>query len=937
MNKHRARLTSTFCRLLLAFLMLAGALLPIRSVHAQGTTTPTVDDLIAQMSVEERVGQLFLVTFVGNDATLDSDIGQLVRDYRVGGVVLLPANGNFRNDGDTPGQVITLTNQLQLLAYNRSQESESSPHIPLFVAVDQEGNGYPYTRIRNGLSPLPSNMTIGATWSLLYAKEVGKIVGSELRALGANMLLGPSLDVVTNPRPGQPGDMGARTFGGDPFWTGKLGQGYIRGVHLGGDRRVAVVAKHFPGLGSADRRPDEEIATIQESLNELRNIELIPFFSVTQQGEGEDNLALADALMTSHIRYRGFQGNIRQLTRPISLDAPALQAILSLEELATWRDKGLMVSDALGVPAIRKFYDPSLQTFPNRRIALEAFLAGNDLLILSQFGLNDEWPEQFENIKSTVLFFRDRYESDRAFRTRVDEALKRILRLKQRLYPSFALQEVLVSRGEAQAVLGQGQDLLSRLAQDAVTLVYPGPGELADRLPSPPLSDENILIVTDSRPLQECFDCEPFPAIAPQALEQMILRMYGPSATRQVVPSRLHSYSFRQLKEYILAPEDEQDPVLRELIRQADWIILAMLDANRQDAPESDAIKLLLQESSDSLRNHKIVVFGYDAPYFLDATDMSKLTAFYAVYSKTEPFIEASVRVLFQEFTAQGASPVSIRGTNYNLIDRTAPDPDQVIQISVGDFSGGDQATPAPIDVEVGTKLNLHTSIILDRNGNPVPDGTLVTFILSYPAESLELPRQTADTVHGIANTTVTLERGGQLEITAVSDPANRSTTVLVTIGEDEPGTIATLVPPTPTITQTPSPTMTPSPEPPGTPTLVAAPTALPPGRAGTLPEGELGVSVLFLSLAGMGLAEGIGFWIDRRRDLPAFLKLRTGLWALAWGLGGYIAYGLGAVQPLLVAILPEGFPAWGQAPLFSFVVVLLAMAFGQWSQAERG
>jgi len=156
-------------------------------------------------------------------------------------------------------------------------------------------------------------------------------------------------------------------------------------------------------------------------------------------------------------------------------------------------------------------------------------LAGNDLLILSQFGLNDEWPEQFENIKSTVLFFRDRYESDRAFRTRVDEALKRILRLKQRLYPSFALQEVLVSRGEAQAVLGQGQDLLSRLAQDAVTLVYPGPGELADRLPSPPLSDENILIVTDSRPLQECFDCEPFPAIAPQALEQMILRMYGPT------------------------------------------------------------------------------------------------------------------------------------------------------------------------------------------------------------------------------------------------------------------------------------------------------------------------------------------------------------------------------------------------------------------------
>ncbi len=906
------------------------------NVTAQGSAKTDVDKMIQQMSVEERVGQLFLVTFVGSDVTAQSDIGQLVNDYHVGGVLLLPENGNFRNEGNTLTQVITVTNRLQMLAYANSKETGRGPYVPLFVAVDQEGNGYPHTAIRNGLTPLPSNMAIGATWNLLYAKEVGHVVGSELRALGINMLLGPSLDVVTDPRPGQPGDMETRTFGGDPYWVGKLGSAYIRGVHLGSENRVAVVVKHFPGLGNADRRPDEEIATIQESLQALRSVELIPFFSVTEQGEGEDTLGLADALMTSHIRYRGFQGNIRQLTRPVSLDAPALHAILEQPELSSWRNTGLLVSDALGVPAIQKFYDPTLQTFPNRRIALEAFLAGNDLLTLSHFGLTDDWTEQFENIKSTILFFQEKYKSDRVFRSQADAALRRILLLKRSLYPDFTVEHTLISAQPATGELLQGQDEISKLAKEAVTLIYPGPDELADRLPSPPLSDENILIFSDSHLYRECADCTPFPAIPTNALEKTILRLYGPDASRQISPSHVRSFSFRDLKTYVQSAEEKRDPTMKSLIQQADWIVLAMLDVNPTEVPDSDAVKLFLRESADTLRNHKVVVIGFGAPYYLDATEISKLTAYYAVYSKTSPFIEASVRALFQEFTPHGASPVSIRGANYNLIDRTAPDPNQVIQISVGNVSSEDKGTAVPIGVKVGTELRLHTSVILDRNGHPVPDGTPVTFILSYPSESLELPRQIAPTVHGIASTTVTLERVGDLEITALSDPADRSTTVLVSIEADKLGTIATRVPPTPTATKTPLPTSTPNPSPTSPPAPAATVTAVPPGIF-TPPAGEnLGLGVLLLSLAGMGVAESIGLWIDRGRYRPVYLKLRTGLWALGWGLGGYIAYGLGAIQPLMLAILPEGFPAWAQAPLFSSVLVLLAMAFGLWSEAER-
>ena len=77
--------------------------IPTASAPApQGTATRTPPGLTPKqimegMSVADKVGQLFLVTFQGNDTSAESDIATLVRDYRVGGVVLLPSNGNFRN------------------------------------------------------------------------------------------------------------------------------------------------------------------------------------------------------------------------------------------------------------------------------------------------------------------------------------------------------------------------------------------------------------------------------------------------------------------------------------------------------------------------------------------------------------------------------------------------------------------------------------------------------------------------------------------------------------------------------------------------------------------------------------------------------------------------------------------------------------------------
>ncbi|HDN80899.1 MAG TPA: hypothetical protein ENG33_10600, partial [Chloroflexi bacterium] len=370
-------------RVLIPLFLLAAILLVPSSVAQEDP----VEKLMKQLSPEEKVGQLFLVTFQGTEVGPDSPIGQLIREYRIGGVIISAQNGNFINSGSTPLQVALLTNNLQALAMTGVISETGATPIPLFIGVTQDGDGPPYTQLRSGFTPLPSYMAIGATWNGKRAELVGKIVGSELAAVGINMLLGPALDVLDRPEEGIKARIGVRTFGGDPYWVGKMGRAYIRGVHLGSRDRVITVAKHFPGRGGSDRPAEEEVATIQKSVQELRNIELAPFFVVTQAAG--DARAVTDALMSSHIRYRGFQGNIRELTPPVSLHAQGLSAILSMPEFTSWRERGgILVTESLGTRAIRRYYDPQLTTFPFKRIAQDAFLAGNDILLLSEFSLS---------------------------------------------------------------------------------------------------------------------------------------------------------------------------------------------------------------------------------------------------------------------------------------------------------------------------------------------------------------------------------------------------------------------------------------------------------------------------------------------------------------------------------------------------------------------
>jgi beta-N-acetylhexosaminidase len=810
--------------------------------------TDDVDRILSALTPEERVGQLFLVAFDGVATGTDSAVAGLITQYHIGGVTLSPATDNFPDTPSFITQTRTLTSALQSIAAGATSgltgtETPASPvkqFIPLFIAAayDGENSGATLLPALSGLAPLPSPMALGATWNRIYAENAGNITGQELSALGVNLLIGPTLDVVETPQLNSAADLGALAFGGDPYWVGVMGKSFIQGVHSGSGGRVGVIARHFPGTGASDRALEDQIPTVNKSLDDLRQIDLAPFFAVA----APEAASSADGFLISHIRYRGFQ-NIRETTKPISFDPQALGALLTQGEISPWRaGGGLTVSEALGVRGVRRFYDATERTFPAFKIALDAFLAGNDMLYLSRFGLNP--PDQSEAIQSVIEQFTQKYKEDSAFKLRVDEAVRRILKLKYKLYGGdFSLGAVLTPI-ELQP---PDADAIFAASRDAATLISPASTELADRLPSPPTFAQQIVFFTDSRLARQCSNCLLHATLPADALQQAVLRLYGPQGTRQVSATNLTSFTFADLASFLdnlpPPPTPTPDPaapatatpeprtLIGEAVGDAEWLVFSMLDV-KSSVSSSNALNRLLAERPDLLRNKRIIVFAFDAPYYLDTTEVSQLTAYYALYSKTPAAIEVAARILFQEVAPTGASPVSIPAVGYDLSEVTRPNPSQVIELSV-DTPATAGPTPTPLDPALPTLtptpippnsvIALRTGVIRDRNGNPVPDGTPVEFLITYQDRTSTLASVT--TVDGVARTTLSLTLPGLNEISVVGEPAKSSFKLQFTVGREvivtvvEPPLVVTdTSTPTPTVlpTMTSTPTPTPTPEPPG-------------------------------------------------------------------------------------------------------------------------
>ncbi len=930
----------------------------------------TVDTLLASMTVADRIGQLFVIPFQGSSIRQSDAIVRLVHDYRVGGVVLTEQNGNIDNSsgGDTPRQVSSLTNQLQALPWGlyapRGQLPadradivadhwmrlpdpllEAGLGIPLLIGVSQTGPDQSAPVLRSGFTAMPNQMAVGAAWDPAYAQALGTILGQELAAVGINMLLGPSLDVL-GPDGRQPSGVRATsTYGADSWWVAENGAAFIQGIADGSNGRVLSIAGHFPGQGGSDRDLNQELATIQRSLTDLQRNELLPFARAVQArrepgaaGPGSPTAGL----LTSHIRYSGFLSS-RERTPPISL-APQLGEILALDAFADWREAGgLLMSGRLIVPSLSSYYGQSGQTSFANRIANDAFHAGNDLLWLAGSGPLD--PNAASALQEVILFFNVQYLEKPDFALAVDNAVRRILQAKLRLYPPVffdraawtKLEEVdnplsmqtirhLAPIGASQsdpevvavgfdplayqrlggvpAQLGEGSlavkaGIITWVAQDAATLLHLDAEQAADQVRAVPNPDDRLLIFTDDRTRPTCPGCQPETALAVDQVEATILRLFGPDATAQIEPDRISSYGFGDVAAWLnrtanTVAQFRMDRALTE----ATWVIFAMLDVDPEQYPASEIVHQFLRQKPDLLLGKRVAVLSFDAPYMLDETEISKLSVYIAAYSPDPPFVETAVRGLFHDLEMSGAPPVNVPGTPYgSLVERLEPDPNQVIPLTVFDDKHSSLDLQA-LEVRLGDSLQIRAGPILDRNGNRVPDGTPVEFLLRYPNDNLDLRIDPIPTRDGSATMDLPLDRAGTLELAARSLESTTSIGFQIRVEEESAAQILTVQPTVTPLTNTEPPSAEPGPAINRTPAL----------RWTLTPLSFLGSLAVLLACLGL-------YAVLWARELAVERKVLNMLWGAGSSAGLYVAAAF---------VLPFATPHLNQATLM-FVTASLS------------
>jgi beta-N-acetylhexosaminidase len=285
--------------------------------------------------------------------------------------------------------------------------------------------------------------------------------------------------------------------------------------------------------------------------------------------------------------------------------------------------------------------------------------------------------------------------------------------------------------------------------------------------------------------------------------------------------------------------------------------------------PEATALKRVLSDREDLLDGKRVIVFAMGTPTYLDATDISKVTAYYALYSKVLASLDVAARVLMKELDPLGALPVSLNAVGYDLISIMSPDPNQVIPLSLvlpEEEEGTEEVeetptvtqTPEPTPTPsftVGDTLTIRTGEILDHNQNIVPDGTIVKFNFLISGEPEITQQFETTTSAGVAYFTYRIEAAGGLQISATSEPAIQSEILQINISPDGSASIIAYTP-TPLITMTP--TATPSPTATSSPTPTTTPEPFH-NEYPTLGDWALGVIVIVL---GSGLAFLIGyFW----------------------------------------------------------------------------
>ncbi|MEU8773959.1 glycoside hydrolase family 3 N-terminal domain-containing protein [Streptomyces sp. NPDC048606] len=310
--------------------------------------------LVASMSLDEQVGQLFVSRVYGHSATdpdpEDAELNrkhfgvrtaaEVVARHHLGGVVYFTWAHNTR----APEQIAALSDGLQRAA------ADSGAGVPLLLSVDQEHGAV--ARIGRPATLLPGAMALGAGGSVADARRAARVAGIELAALGVRQDYAPVADVNVNPANPV---IGVRSFGSDPRAVAELAAAQVRGYQAAG---VAATAKHFPGHGDTETDSHVGLPVMRHTREQWEELDEPPFRAAVEAG--------VDAVMTAHIVFPALDPS----GDPATLSRPIVTGILR-ERLGF---RGVVVTDALDMAGVREKYGDD-------RIPVLAVKAGCDQLL----------------------------------------------------------------------------------------------------------------------------------------------------------------------------------------------------------------------------------------------------------------------------------------------------------------------------------------------------------------------------------------------------------------------------------------------------------------------------------------------------------------------------------------------------------------------------
>ncbi|MBZ0308815.1 MAG: hypothetical protein K8I82_22300, partial [Anaerolineae bacterium] len=261
-------------------LLLVLLILPVSAQeHVEKTDSERVETLLQGMSLEEKVGQMFMVNIYGK--AIGDRATAFIQEQHPGAIAIF----GYNTDYESADSIARFINQIQDVA------THSGAEVPMIIATDQEGGRV--RRIINDVTLFPDPLALGATTHDEAVERVAYALGAELRAIGITMNLAPVADLHTREDMlNQYRVMHRRTFGDNPERVGRQTAAYTQGLAQAG---VIGVLKHYPGHGgAADSHAGLPAVTLdtQSALNGP----LKAFEMAVQNG--------APAVMVGHLYYQ---------------------------------------------------------------------------------------------------------------------------------------------------------------------------------------------------------------------------------------------------------------------------------------------------------------------------------------------------------------------------------------------------------------------------------------------------------------------------------------------------------------------------------------------------------------------------------------------------------------------------------------------------------